>query len=139
MLCPKSNDRSIFCKEHRMRFMKTKLAALGAAIVLAACGGGGDALGPKVAIARVVIAGDSLADAGTFGGKFPVQNAKSPATGSPVYAQLIAEDYGLADPCNFFASSTGGQSFTTNATCTDFAVGGAQILNPASQGGANAP
>lgn len=122
-----------------MRFMKTKLAALGAAIVLAACGGGGDAVGPKVSIARVIVAGDSLADAGTFGGKFTVQNAKSPATGYPVYAQLIAEDYGLADPCNFFASSTGGASFTTNATCTDFAVGGAQILNPASQGGANAP
>lgn len=109
------------------------------AAVLVACGGGGDAAGPKVGISRVVVAGDSLADAGTFGAKFTVQNAANPAAGYPVYTQIIAQDYRLAAPCNFFASSTGGASFTTNAGCTDFAVGGAQIVNPASQGGASAP
>ena len=122
-----------------MSFMRAGLAAFSVAIVVAACGGGGDAAAPKAAISRVVVAGDSLADAGTFGAKFTVQNAASPSTGYPVYPQIIAMDYGLAQPCNFFASSTGGASFTTNATCTDYAVGGAQILNPASQGGANAP
>lgn len=109
------------------------------AAILVACGGGGSAAGPKVGITRVVVAGDSLADAGTFGARFTVQNAANPAAGYPVYAQIVAQDYGLAAPCNFFASSTGGASFTTNATCTDFAVGGAQVVNPATQGGANAP
>jgi phospholipase/lecithinase/hemolysin len=106
---------------------------------LVACGGGGDAAGPKVSIARAIVAGDSLADAGTFGGRFTVQKAADPATGYPVYAQIVAQNYGLGAPCNFYASSTGGASFTTNAGCTDYAVGGAQIVNPATQGGANAP
>lgn len=109
------------------------------AAVLVACGGGGNSAGPKVSINREIVAGDSLADAGTFGAKFTVQNAKDPATGYPVYAQIVAQDYGLASPCNFFASSTGGASFTTNAGCVDYAVGGAQIVNPASTGGATAP
>jgi outer membrane lipase/esterase len=109
------------------------------AAVLVACGGGGDPSGPKVAISRVIVAGDSLADAGTFGGKFTVQKASAPTVGYPVYPQIVAANYGITDMCNFFASSTGGQSFTTNAACRDFAVGGAQIVNPATQGGANAP
>ena len=114
-------------------------ASAASAALLVSCGGGGDAAPPKVAITRVAVAGDSLADAGTFGGKFTVQNATNPAAGYPVYPQIVAMDFGLAAPCNFFASSTGGASFTTNATCTDYAVGGAQIVNPASQGGAAAP
>jgi phospholipase/lecithinase/hemolysin len=113
-------------------------SAIAAALVVA-CGGGGSAAGPKVGISRVVVAGDSLADAGTFGAKFTVQKASDPATGYPVYPQIVAQDYGVTVPCNFFASSTGGASFTTNAGCTDYAVGGAQIVNPATQGGANAP
>jgi phospholipase/lecithinase/hemolysin len=110
-----------------------------AAAVLVACGGGGDAAGPKVAISRVVVAGDSLADAGTFGGRFTVQRAANPAQGYPVYPQIVAANYGVTNLCNFFSSSTGGQSFTTNANCEDFAVGGGRIVNLASQGGANAP
>jgi phospholipase/lecithinase/hemolysin len=109
------------------------------AAVLVACGGGGDPAGPKVSIARAIIAGDSLADSGTFGAKFTVQKASDPATGYPVYSQIVAQNYGLPSPCNFFASSTGGASFTTNPSCANFAVGGAQIVNAASQGGANAP
>ena len=113
-------------------------SALAAALVVA-CGGGGDAAGPKVAISRVIVAGDSLADAGTFGAKFTVQRAANPAQGYPVYPQIVAGNYGVTNLCNFFSSTTGGASFTTNANCEDFAVGGAQIVNPASQGGANAP
>ncbi|HUR87665.1 MAG TPA: SGNH/GDSL hydrolase family protein [Ramlibacter sp.] len=113
-------------------------SAITAALVVA-CGGGGDAAPPKTAISRVIIAGDSLADAGTFGAKFTVQKASDPAAGYPVYAQIIATNYGLPMPCNFFASSTGGASFTTNAACRDFAVGGGHIVNPPSQGGAVAP
>jgi len=113
-------------------------SAITAALVVA-CGGGGDPAPPKASIARVIVAGDSLADAGTFGAKFTVQKASDPTHGYPVYPQIVAQDYGVTVPCNFFASSTGGASFTTNAGCTDYAVGGAQILNPATQGGATAP
>ena len=109
------------------------------AAVLVSCGGGGSPAGPKVSINRVVVAGDSLADAGTFGGKFTVQKASDPATGYPVYPQIVAANYGVTNLCNFFASSTGGASFTTNPTCEDFAVGGGRVFNLASQGGANAP
>jgi outer membrane lipase/esterase len=114
-------------------------SAITAALVVACGGGGGDAIGPKLAISRVIVAGDSLADAGVFGAKFTVQNAANPAVGYPVYAQIIAADYGLGAQCAFFRSSTGGQSFTTQSGCTNFAVGGGHIVNPASQGGAVAP
>lgn len=122
-----------------MRRMKTTLAALGVAVLVAACGGGGDAAPPRVAISKVVVAGDSLADAGVFGAKFTVQKASDPANGYPVYPQIVAADYGIASQCAFFRSSTGGQSFTTQPSCTNFAVGGGHIVNPASQGGAAAP
>jgi phospholipase/lecithinase/hemolysin len=112
--------------------------ALSAALI-AACGGGGDALGPKASISRVVVAGDSLADAGVFGAKFTVQKAADPATGYPVYPQLVAQAYNINNQCAFFRSSTGGQSFTTSPGCTNFAVGGGHIVNPANQGGAAAP
>lgn len=124
--------------KHSRRGLALAASALAAA-VLVACGGGGDAAGPKVAISRVVVAGDSLADAGTFGGKFTVQRASNPAQGYPVYPQIVAANYGVTNLCNFFSSSTGGASFTTNANCEDFAVGGGRIFNLASQGGANAP
>ena len=114
-------------------------SAVTAAVLVACGGGGGDALAPKVAISRVIVAGDSLADAGTFGAKFTVQRAANPAQGYPVYPQIVAANFGITTLCNFFSTSTGGASFTTNTSCEDFAVGGAQIVNPASQGGANAP
>ncbi|HEY8050143.1 MAG TPA: SGNH/GDSL hydrolase family protein [Ramlibacter sp.] len=110
-----------------------------AAAVVVACGGGGDPAGPKVAINRVIVAGDSLADAGTFGGKFTVQRAANPAQGYPVYPQIVAANYGVTNLCNFFSSPDGGHSFTTHASCEDFAVGGGRVFNLASQGGANAP
>ncbi|WP_427913294.1 SGNH/GDSL hydrolase family protein [Ramlibacter sp. MMS24-I3-19] len=114
-------------------------ACAAAAALIAACGGGGgDAAGPKAPISRVIVAGDSLADAGTFGFKFTVQNAASPSTGYPIFPQIVAQNYGLAAQCNFYATTTGA-SFTTNPGCTDYAVGGGRVVNPASQGGAAAP
>jgi phospholipase/lecithinase/hemolysin len=113
-------------------------AACLAAALLAACGGGGDAAGPRQPISRVVVAGDSLADVGTFGFKFTVQNAANPA-GFPVYPQLIAQDFGISSQCNFYTFT--GTTFVANSTagCTNFAIGGGRVVNPASQGGANGP
>jgi phospholipase/lecithinase/hemolysin len=114
-------------------------AACSAALVLVACGGGGDAAGPKTQINRVVVAGDSLADVGTFGFKFTVQNAAAPATGFPIFPQIVAQDFGIASQCNFFVFN--GATFVANSTagCTNFAIGGGRIVNPASQGGAAGP
>jgi outer membrane lipase/esterase len=113
-------------------------AALAGAAILAGCGGGGGNEPPRASIARVVVAGDSLADAGTFGLKFTVQNSAS-AAGFPIYPQIVAQDFGVAPPCNFYVFT--GSTFVPNTTagCTDFAVGGGRIVNPASNGGVTAP
>jgi outer membrane lipase/esterase len=114
------------------------LALVVAAVaLLAGCGGGGDT-GAKVPISRVVVAGDSLADVGTFGAKFTVQNSADPAAGFPVFPQIVAQAFGIPSQCNFFVFT--GTTFTQNtAPCTNFAVGASRIVNPASQGGANGP
>jgi phospholipase/lecithinase/hemolysin len=114
-------------------------AAFSAALLLAGCGGGGDAAPPKANIQRAVIAGDSLADVGAFGFKFTVQNSASPATGFPIFPELVAQNFGIASQCNFFVFT--GTTFVTNTTagCTNFAIGASRIVNPASQGGAAGP
>ena len=120
-----------------------------AVIVATACGGGGSGDGESPAaapaplasgtpVARVFVAGDSLADVGTFGFKATVQNAADPAAGYPIYPELVAADLGAGRLCNFF-SSKDGQFFTTNAGCTGFAVGGAQVVNPVTRGGSAVP
>src|SRR3954470_1097686 len=54
------DDRSI-----RMRFLKTRLAVLGAAVIVAACGGGGAGdQAPRVPFTALVSFGDSLSDVG---------------------------------------------------------------------------
>ncbi len=117
-----------------------------AAGVLAACGGGGGspaggsapaAVAASGRIDRLVVAGDSLADAGTFGFKATVQRAADPA-GYPVFPELVARDLGLGASCNFFSSSDG-QAFATDPACTNFAVGGALIQNPVTRGGDDVP
>jgi outer membrane lipase/esterase len=121
------------------RFNPALLAAACAAALLAACGGGGGDVPPKASIARVVVAGDSLADAGTFGFKFTVQNAANPTVGFPVFPQLVAQDYGIASQCNFYVFT--GTTFAANPTpgCTNFAVGGGRVVNLPAQGGAAGP
>ena len=125
---------------HFKLFNRALLAsACAAAAFLSACGGGGDPAGPRVAITRVVVAGDSLADVGTFGFKFTVQNAADPAAGFPIFPQLIAQDFGIASQCNFYKFT--GTTFAANSTpgCTNYAIGAGRVVNPASQGGAAGP
>jgi outer membrane lipase/esterase len=123
---------------HPMTSNKALLAAALAAL-LSACGGGDDPAGPKVPIARVVVAGDSLADVGTFGFKFTVQDAANPGTGFPIFPQLVAQNYGIATQCNFYRFT--GSTFAQNPTpgCTNYAIGAGRVVNPASQGGASGP
>lgn len=124
---------------HLRRFHLALLSAACTAVLLSACGGGGDSEAPKASITRVVVAGDSLADAGTFGFKFTVQNSANLAAGFPIWPQIVAQDFGVANQCNFYAFN--GTTFIANPTpgCTNFAIGGGRIMNPASQGGAAGP
>lgn len=117
------------------RFHLAALAVFTAALVTA-CGG---AFTSKDDFDRVVVAGDSLADAGTFGFKFNVQNSAAPATGFPIWPEIVAAEYDVENQCNFYTYN--GTTFVPNATagCTNYAIGGARIVNPASQGGNTSP
>jgi outer membrane lipase/esterase len=100
------------------------LAALVAAGLLAACGGGGNSGETKLNPVGLKVVGASLADSGTFGLKFTVQSA----SGTPyaVYTERVAAAYGLS-LCAHYRSSNGGVSYTTNDACFNHAVAGAAI------------
>lgn len=131
----------------------TAALAASAVFITTACGGGGGsdpdpAPSPAPAAAsggppsRLIVAGDSLADVGTFGLKATVQNAANPSVGYPVYPELVGTALGTGRQCNFFSSTDGTAittTFTTNAGCTNFAVGGAQVVNPVTRRGNEVP
>ncbi len=108
-----------------MRVTRFGLAASAAVLLaLGLAGCGGDA---KPTITKVYVMGDSLADVGTFGFKFTVQDANNPK-GFSIWPQLVANEFGVngSAQCNFFAA-TGPTSFTQNAGCTNYAIGGGLI------------
>jgi outer membrane lipase/esterase len=107
------------------RFM---MAAVSAAVLLSACGGGGNSGETKVKITSVKVVGASLADSGTFGYKFTVQPASS-STVYQVYPERIASTYGLSALCAAYSSSDGGVSYSSNSGCTNYAVAGAKVYN----------
>jgi len=129
----------------------TAALAASAVFLITACGGGGGGdpePTPAPAAAsggppsRLIVAGDSLADVGTFGLKATVQNAANPSVGYPVYPELVGSALGTGRQCNFFTSTDGTAittTFTTNAACTNFAVGGAQVVNPVTRRGNEVP
>ena len=126
-----------------MRQIRFKLAALGAATLLAACGGGSDSPSvPQGRYSSLVVFGDSLSDVGTYkvgaiaaagGGQFTVN---SPTAKN--WTEVIAAQYKLPAPC---AAQTGFSSIIpslpavaiqNNTSCTNYAQGSARITNPAS-------
>jgi len=116
------------------RNLRLLAAAFAASLVLAGCGGGGGTEPPRASIAKVTVAGDSLADVGTFGARFTVQNSADANSPFRVYPEIIGLTYGISGQCNFFVATSPGSSttpptFTTNskAGCTNFAVGGGRI------------
>lgn len=125
----------------RIPFRPALAAALAAAVAVAACGGGGDDIEtPPVAVgtpqAAVFVAGDSLADSGTFGFRATVQGTGGATY--PVYPEIVTRTLGAGSLCNYF-SSPDGQAFTANAGCTNYAVGGSMVTNPEPRGGDDAP
>lgn len=96
-------------------------AAVSAAALLTACGGGGNSGETKATITSVKVVGASLADSGTFGYKFTVQSS----SGSPyrVYSERVAATYGVTSLCAAYTANLAGR----NAGCTNFAVAGASV------------
>jgi outer membrane lipase/esterase len=121
-----------------MRLIRLKLAALGAAAALAACGGGGAGdQSPQVAFTKMVSFGDSLSDVGTYkvgtiaalgGGKWTVNGPTAKN-----WTELIAADIMVAPPC---AAETGllpnipglvGAPVTNVPTCFNYAQGSSRV------------
>ena len=77
----------------------------------------------------MIVAGDSLADVGTFGIKFTVQDSANPA-GFPVFPELVAAAYGLSATCSHYMDNgAGGVMPRGDPACMNFAVGGGRILH----------
>lgn len=121
-----------------MKLIRLKWAALGAALVLAACGGGGAGdQSPRVAFTSMVSFGDSLSDVGTYqvgtiaalgGGKWTVN---SPTARN--WTEWVAADIHTAPPC---AAQTGllvnipglvGAPVTNVPACTNYAQGSSRV------------
>jgi outer membrane lipase/esterase len=119
----------------RMRLKKLKLAALGAAIVLAACGGGGGG----IEVSQTVSFGDSLSDVGTYkvgtiaalgGGKWTVNGPTAMN-----WTELVAAAAHTPAPC---AAQTGllvnipgltGAPVANHAECFNYAQGSSRVSN----------
>ncbi len=129
------------------RFQKT-LAALGAALLVSACGGGGSDTATKVSFDSLVTFGDSLSDVGNpkvgtvaalaagtgGGGRWTVNSA----AGGELWVERLAKIYNLPAPC---AAETGltpnlgptvtGAPVTAHPECRNYAQGSARITDPA--------
>ena len=99
------------------------IAAAAATILLTACGGGSiDIVHP------VKVAGDSLADSGTFGYKFTVQGTAPTGAGStPIWPEIIASE-NFSSLCPYYVA-TSATTFNANTKCTNYAIGGGRINN----------
>ncbi len=126
-----------------MRQFKLLGVALGAALLVAACGGGGDGdQTPAVKYTAVVSFGDSLSDAGTYavgpikaagGGVYTVNGIAGAVGSEPVpsynWAQLISA--AAVGKVNCAARMGGfGVIPTVVAGCTNYAQAGARVTDP---------
>ncbi len=132
-----------------MKDIRWKLAALAAAVIVAACGGGETADGPsnKVGINAMVSFGDSLSDIGSYNvgsiaglgqatggaGRFTVNGT----TGGQIWTERIAALLPVAPTCSaqtgmFPSPQTGltGAPATAKPGCTNYAQGGSRVSNP---------
>jgi outer membrane lipase/esterase len=128
-----------------MTSWKYALSALGAALVVAGCGGGGGATsGNPVGFTSIVSFGDSLSDTGTHavgtvaalgGGRYTI-NSGSATAPSKIWLDLISNQLGLPAPCSAMVGLESSAPFgapvaiTTNPACTNYAQGGSRVTNP---------
>ena len=128
-----------------MKFTKSTWVALGASLLVAACGGGGGNgdQAPRVAITSMVSFGDSLSDVGNanvgtvaalHGGLWTVNSSAAKN-----WTAYVAGQYGLPAPC---AAQTGltpssvltgagflGAAITNNPNCLNYAQGSARVTS----------
>lgn len=126
-----------------MRQFKVLAIALAAALMVAACGGGGDGdQAPAVKYSAVVSFGDSLSDAGTYkvgpinavgGGMFTINGLPGAVGADPVpslnWAQLVSAAAVGHASC---AARTGGFGVVESALiagCTNYAQGGSRVTD----------
>ena len=116
-----------------MKTFKYALCAIGTALVLAGCGGGGDGgSSPNISLRvnNVKVVGDSIADSGTFGFKFSMQgSATEPML---IWTERIAAAYGAPALCPRYAATSATTVVPNPATagCNSYAVGGGRINLP---------
>ena len=133
-----------------MGSFKLLAVALGAALLVSACGGGGDGdQAPAVKYASVVSFGDSLSDAGTYkagvtanvlrggaggvGGMFTVNGIAGAVGANPTptynFAQLVSASAVGSPSC---AARSGGFGVVEVVVpnCTNYAQGGARVTSP---------
>jgi outer membrane lipase/esterase len=120
--------------ESAMKQWKWAAVAAACAMVVAGCGGGGNGnQAPAVQYSSVVSFGDSLSDAGTYGGKFTVNGITGVVGSDPVpsytWAQLISAAATGSVSC---PARIGGfgilETTSAGAGCTNYAQGGSRVL-----------
>jgi outer membrane lipase/esterase len=146
-----------------MGHFKLLVGALGAALLVSACGGGGDGnQASAVKFTSMVSFGDSLSDVGAYkvgtvaalgGGTYSVNGIGGALGASPTpsknWTELIAAQLGQTTPCPAQTGLDGAaaQGFSVpavkHAGCLNYAQGGARVTNPVgvgnkALGGANA-
>ena len=120
-----------------------------AAVLLAACGGGGDGdQRPRVSYSAMVTFGDSLSDVGTYatttlrastgGGKYTVNGSAGKN-----WTELLAAQIGVAAPCPAVTGLNASgplaafaEATQEHTTCTSYAQGGARVTEPVGPGNA---
>lgn len=135
-----------------MRHFKTLATAVGAALLVAACGGGGDGnQSSRIAFSSMVSFGDSLSDVGTYnvgdvktvgGGKFTVNGITVDDINNPAsknWTERIAAQLGLSAPCaaetglagaGFLTPTLGAIAAVFHGECFNYAQGGARVTLP---------
>lgn len=108
-----------------MTLQPLTLTALALSVFLAACGGS-DGPGPKTETTRVHVIGDDQGDSGAFGYKFTIQNSDS-GTGFPIFTELVAASLAAPALCSYYSGVNTSVQFTTNSTCTSYAIAGSRI------------
>jgi outer membrane lipase/esterase len=124
-----------------MHWNPTKIAALTAALLVTACGGGGGETNTKVSFTSMVSFGDSLSDVGSYkvgtiaaagGGLFTVNGA---VTGAVNWTELLAGQLNLAAPCpaqtglKSTISSIPAVTVVDNTSCTNYAQGSSRVTS----------
>lgn len=130
-----------------MTHLRTLAASLGAALLVAACGGNDDSL----KFSSMVSFGDSLSDIGSYkvgdvatvgGGKYTVNGITADTASNPAsknWTERVAAQLGLPEPCaaqtglagaGFLTPTAGPIAAVFHSGCFNYAQGGARVTLP---------